>query len=114
MDVDEDEFEEEEAEDSSEGYTPPSAEPSWAKKLKAKMKALFCMQAKGQYKSHVAQKESCHRDKRILRKLGEQVSSGSEKTITPEAAWMAKQGYRWTESDGESIPAAETDEELDG
>ena len=41
MDVDEDEFEEEEAEDSSEGYAPPSAEPSWAKMLKAKMKALF-------------------------------------------------------------------------
>ena len=42
MDVDEDEFEEEEAaEDSCEGYAPPSAEPSWAKMLKAKMKALF-------------------------------------------------------------------------
>ena len=59
MEVDEDEFEEEEAdEDSSDGYTPPSTEPTWAKKLKAKMKALFCMQAKGQYKTHVAQKES--------------------------------------------------------
>ena len=78
MDVDEDEFEEEEAEDSSVGYSPPSTEPSWAKKLKAKMKALFCMQAKGQYQAHVAQKESRRRGKRILRKLGEQVSSGSE------------------------------------
>ena len=48
MDVDEDELEEEDAdEDSSEGYTPPSSEPTWDKKLKAKMKALFCMQAKG-------------------------------------------------------------------
>ena len=44
------EFEEEEAaEDSSEGYAPPSSEPTWAKKVKAKMKDLFCMQAKGQY-----------------------------------------------------------------
>ena len=40
--------------------------------------------------------------------------SGSEKNITPEAAWMAKHGYQWTESDGQSIPAAETDEEIDG
>ena len=113
--MDEDEFEEEEAaEDSYEGYTPPSTEPTWAKKLKAKMKALFCMQAKGQYKAHVAQKESRQRDKRILRKLGEQLLSGSEKNITPEAAWMAKQGYQWTESEEESILAAETDEEIVG
>ena len=48
MDVDEDELEEEEADqDSSDGYTPPSSEPTWAKKLKNKMKALFCMQSKG-------------------------------------------------------------------
>ena len=46
MDVDEDELEEEEAdEDSSDGYSPPSSEPTWAKMLKNKMKALFCMQA---------------------------------------------------------------------
>ena len=65
MNVDEDEVEEEEeAEDSSAGYAPPSTEPSWAKKLKAKMKTLFCMQAKGQYRTHVASKESRRRDKR--------------------------------------------------
>ena len=51
MDVDEDEIEEEEAdEDSSDGYVPPSTEPSWAKKLKNKMKKLFCMQSHGQYR----------------------------------------------------------------
>ena len=45
MDVDEDEIEDEEAdEDSSDGYTPPSTKPYWAKKLKKKMKALFYMQ----------------------------------------------------------------------
>ena len=44
MNVDEDEVEEEEeAEDSSAGYAPPSIESSWAKKLKTKMKKLFCM-----------------------------------------------------------------------
>ena len=53
-------------------------------------------------------------DKRILRKLGELVSSRSEKNITPEAAWMMKQGYQWTESEEESIPAAETNEEIVG
>ena len=66
--------------------------------------------------THIAQKESRRRDKRILRTFGEQVSSGSEKEITPEAAWMAKQGYKWSESEEEEepIPAAETDEEVDG
>ena len=115
MEVDEDEIEEEDAdEDSSVGYAPPSTEPSWAKKLKAKMKALFCMQAKGQYRSHVVQKENCRRDKRILRTFGEEASSGSEKHITPKAAWMAKHGYKWTDSEEEqeeTIPTAETDEE---
>ena len=68
MDVDADEVEEEDAdEDSSAGYSPSSSEPSCDKKLKNKMKALFCMQAKGQYRSHVAQKESRRRGKRILR-----------------------------------------------
>ena len=56
MDVEE---EEEADEDSSDGYTPPSIEPTWAKKLKNKMKALFCMQAKGQYRTPIASKESC-------------------------------------------------------
>ena len=87
-----------------------------AKKLKAKVKALFCMQAKGQYRSHVAQKESCRRDKRILRTFGEEISSGSEKHIMPEAEWMAKQGYKWTNSEEdkeEIIPAAESDKERD-
>ena len=114
MDVDEDEIEEEEAdEDSSTGYDPPSTEPSWAKKLKAKMKALFYMQAKGQYKTHVASKESHRHDKRILRTFGEEISSGSEKHITPKAEWMAKHAYQWTESEEETIPAIETDEERD-
>ena len=93
MNVNDDEGEEEEAEDSSEGYTPPSTEPSWAKKLKVKVKALFCMQAKGQYKTHVAQKESRQCDKRILRTFGDIVESGSEVNITPVANWIAKQGY---------------------
>ena len=51
------------------------------------------------------------RDKRILRVCGEDVASGSEKHITPEAAWMAKQGYKWTDSEEETIPATESGDE---
>lgn len=92
MDVDEDEIEQEDAdEDSSTGYSPSSSEPSWAKKLKNKMKALFCMQAKGQYRSHVAQKESRRCDKWILRTFGEQVSSGSERhTPQRQLGWRSR------------------------
>ena len=84
--MDADEIEEDADEDSSAGYSPSSSEPSWAKKPKNNMRALFCMQAKGQYRSHVAQKESRRRDKQILRTFGEKISSGSERVITPEAA----------------------------
>ena len=46
-----------------------------------------------------------------MRACGEEVSNGSEKHITPEAAWMAKQGYKWTDSEEETIPTAESDDE---
>ena len=115
MAVDEEEIEEEDVdEQSSTGYAPPSSEPSWDKKLKAKMKALFCMQAKGQYRTHVASKESRRRDKKIMNVFGEEVSGGSEEHITPEAEWMSKQGFQWTDSEEdikETVPAAESDEE---
>ena len=84
--------------------------PSWAKKLKDKMKTLFCMQAKGQYRTHVESKESRRRHNKILKLYGENVSGGSEERITSEAEWMEKQGYRWTDSEEdveETIPAAE-------
>ena len=72
------------------------------------------MQAKGQYRAHVADKESHRRDKKVMRLFGEDVSSGSEDVITLEAAWMSKQGYKCTSSKDdleETIPAAECDEE---
>ena len=75
------------------------------------MKTLFCMQAKGQYRTHVASKESHYSDKRILRTFGEIVESGPEVNITLEADWITKQGYQWTESEEETIPAGESDEE---
>ena len=42
------------------------------------------------------------------------MESGSEKNITPEAEWLTKQGYQWTESEEESIPVVDTDEEIVG
>ena len=112
MDTDEDEVA---AEDEGilESHVHSSAEPSWAKKLKDRMKTLFFMQAKGQYMTRVAQKESCQRDKLILRKLDMHISSGSEQDNTPEAAWMEKKNLQWAESDKESDEDTEdeTDEE---
>jgi hypothetical protein len=108
MEVDEDEDEIED-EGSAKLYEPPSAEPSWATKLKDMMKTLFCMQVKAQYRTHVARKESRQRDKLILRKLGKEIRSGSEKNITPEAAWMKKQNFQWLESEEEFLPAASPD-----
>ena len=98
------------AEDRAARSSQSSSMPSWAKKLKDKMKTLLCMQAKGQYRTHVASKESRRRDNKILQLYGEAVSGGSEEHITPEAEWMEKQGYRWTESEEdveETMPTAE-------
>ena len=78
------------------------------------MKTLFCMQAKGQYRAHLVDKESRRRDKKVMRLFGEDVSGGSEDVITPEASWMTKQGYKWTSSEEdieEPVPAAESDKE---
>ena len=78
------------------------------------MKTLFCMQAKGQYRTHVASKETRCRDKKIMSLFGEDVCGGSEDRITPEAEWMEKQGYKWTDSEEdieETVPVAESDKE---
>ena len=78
------------------------------------MKTLFCMQAKGQYRAHVADKESRRRNKKVMRLFGEDVSGGSEDRITPEAEWMEKQGYRWTESEEDVEQTIPATEETDG
>ena len=60
------------------------------------------------------QQESASSDRKVMRLFGEDVSGGSEDVITPEAAWMSKQGYKWTSSEEdikETVPAAESDEE---
>ncbi|KAI5005910.1 hypothetical protein ZWY2020_033153 [Hordeum vulgare] len=91
--------------------TRSSAMPSWAVKLKDQMKTLFCMQAKGQYQSHVAQKENSQRHKCVLRTLDVDISSSSEDDITPESDWMRAQGYQWTRSDAEEEASEEDIEE---
>jgi len=78
-----------------------STMPSWAIKLQDKMKTLFCMQAKGQYQTHVTQKENSQRHKRVLRTLDVDIFSGSEDDITPEATWMRAQGYQWSGAEEE-------------
>ena len=71
-------------------YEPARVEPSWSKKLKLKMKKLFCMEAHGQYMAHVAEKKSRGRDKLIMRQLGVEVASGSEDRITDEEEWTTQ------------------------
>ena len=59
------------------------------------MKALFCMQAKGQYKAHVNAKMARRHDKAIMRQVGLEVESGSEERITDEEPWT-RQHCRWS------------------
>ena len=64
------------AEDDDDDYVPSEAEPSWAKKLKLKMKKLFCMESHGQYMTHVAEKKARGRHKELMRQMGAIVISG--------------------------------------
>ena len=77
-----------EADDDDEDYEPSGTEPSWAKKLKRKMKKLFCMESHGQYMTHVAEKQARGRHKELMRQLGATVASGFEGQITEEEEWI--------------------------
>ena len=61
-----------------EDYVPSGAEPSWAKKLKRKMKKLFCMESHGQYMAHVSEKKAKSRQKELMRQFGATIACGSE------------------------------------
>jgi hypothetical protein len=87
-------------------YGPSDDEPSWAKKLKKKMKKHFYFEAHGQYKAHVAQKKACSHDKSIMRHVGLEAISGSEDRITSEEEWISK-NCKWTDSDDDQPAAAE-------
>ena len=84
-------------------YVPSEAEPSWAKKLKLKMKKLFCMESHGQYMTHVAEKKARGRHKELMHQMGATVTSGSEGQITGEEEWI-QQHCPWTDSDAEQFP----------
>ena len=86
---------------------PSLAEPSWAKKLKEKMKKLFCLQAKGQYRAHVAEKEARRRHKALGRHVGLEVRSGSKEYITDEEVWISRHCKWGSEDDlpGSSAPS---------
>ena len=83
-----------------EDFGPSSTKPSWAQKLKRKMKKLFCMESHGQYMTHVAEKHARVRHKELMRHLGATVASGSEGQITEEEEWI-HQHCPWTDSDAE-------------
>ena len=84
--------------DDDDDYEPSGAEPSWAKKLKRKMKKLFCMESHGQYMTHVAEKKARGHHKELMRQLGATVNSGSEDQLTEEEEWI-QQHCPWTDSD---------------
>ena len=50
--------------DDDEDYEPSGVEPSWVKKIKRKMKKLFCMESHGEYMAHVSEKKArnCHKE----------------------------------------------------
>ena len=76
------------------------------------MKTLFCMQPRAVQDPCCFQGESPTRQEDL-----EDVRRACIKRVReahhPEAEWMAKQGFQWTESEEETIPAAEFDEERD-
>ena len=74
--------------DDDDDYEPSGAEPSWAKKLKRKMKKLFCMESHGQYMAHVSEKKVKSRHKELMRQFGAIVNSGTEGKITDEEEWI--------------------------
>ena len=97
-----------ESEESEGSEFAPSTEPSWAKKLKEKMKQLFCIQAQGQYKAHVAEKKARSRDKAMMRHLGMEITSVSEDKITDEEEWISTH-CRWSDTEEEVPQAAAED-----
>jgi hypothetical protein len=101
-----------EAELDYEFVSSPEKVPSWASKLKSKMKKLFCIESQGQYRAHVADKKARSRDKAMMRHLGMDVTSGCEDRITEEEPWIA-QHCKWSDSETERHHAAAEQSEED-
>lgn len=102
------------------------AKPSWAVRLKNKLKKTFCLQVDIQhkmYEAHHDEKLAHHRQIQMMRHMNIEIASGSEKTITPEDKWISTQS-QWTDEDDsdrerESTPvfqstaADDEDEDMD-
>ena len=89
-----------EAEPDYEFVPSPKKVPSWASKLKTKMKKLFCMEAKGQYRAHVAEKAARTRHMTMMRHLSQEIASGSEERVTNEETWISWH-CKWSGSETE-------------
>ena len=91
-----------------EDYEPSGVKPSWAKKLKRKMKKLFCMESHGQYMADVSEKKSRSRHRELLRQFGAIGNSGSEGKATDEewishhCPWMDSESKEPTADDGDA------------
>ena len=67
--------------------------PSWVTKLTAKVKKTFCLQShiqKKLYEAHVNEKHARRREITMMKDLNMLVTSGSEKSITPEDKWICE------------------------
>ena len=74
------------------------------------MKKLFCIEAKGQYRAHVAEKAARTRHKTMMRALGQEITSGSEERVTDEEEWIS-QHCKWSDSEVEHHDAAAEESE---
>ena len=79
--------------DKDEDYEPSGVEPSWAKRIKRKMKKLFYMESHGQYMSHVFEKKARRRHKELMHQLGATVNRGSKGRISDEEEWVQLLGF---------------------
>ena len=92
------------------GPSAPIEEPSWLKKLNIKLKKSFCLKLdieEHMYDAHCYHKKAARRQKEMMKKMGHEVSSGSEGTITPKEQWLSK--HRNWDDDDEAVPPPGSD-----
>jgi len=92
-----------------------NAQPSWAKRMEAKLKKIFYFQVDNQkrmYEAHVYAKKACARQKEMMEAQGLTISAGSETNITPEEQWISKHSH-WDDDVSSSHRAPSTYDEED-
>ena len=88
----------------------PGAKPSWVTKLATKVNKTFCLQThiqKKLYEAHVNEKHARRREITMMKDLNMLVTSGSEKSITPEDKWICEHST-WTDGEATGHPAPTT------